>query len=340
MSANTSITPNPGLYATLFVDCNPDAATLQSYQQMAADIAGSGFAFVSLWFSGNGMHVDAAGNFRPTPAGNPAFISAGSLTSGYAYVPQVLSALTGSGSSVKTVRMTFGGWGCNGTFDNIVNLFNQYGSGPSNPLYTNLMVLQEIGVAGIDLDLEPGGGTPVNDYPYYLGSLSQLITMAAGLGLDTTFCPYQNENFWLTLLAAVFTQNGGKQPVTQMNVQCYSGGAPNIQATWVEAMNQYLKLDMGLNNGSIASEFGITDAASFIVPGFGGANGEVAVCPSQIQDQLTAQGFAVAGTTGAYIFNYANIQSAQQNGACAPNNTTADYANALIAGINAVNGQS
>jgi hypothetical protein len=335
MSANTSITPNPGLYATLFFDCNPDEATLQSYQQMATDIAGSGFTFVSLWFSGNGMHVDAAGNFRPTPAGSPDFISAGSLTSGYAYVPEVLSALTGSGSSVQTVRMTFGGWGCNGTFDRIVDLFNQYGSGPQNPMYGNLAALQAMGVAGIDLDLEPAGGTPVRDYSYYRSTLVQLITMAAGLGLDTTFCPYGEEQFWISLLAAVFTQNGGQQPVTQMNLQCYSGGASNTQAGWVAAMNNYLP-----PNSSLESEFGITDAASFIVPGIGGANNSVPVCPLQMQDQLTAQGFAVPGMTGAYIFNYANIQSAQQNGNCAPNNTTADYANALIAGINAVNGQS
>ena len=43
---------------------------------------------------------------------------------------------------------------------------------------------------------------------------------------------------------------------------------------------------------------------------------------------------------GAYIFNYANIQTIQQNGSCAPNNKTSDFANALIAGINAVNGVS
>jgi hypothetical protein len=340
MGTTTTITPNPGLYATVFFECNPDAATLQSYEQAASDIAGSGFTFVNLWFSGNGMHVDVAGNFRPTPAGNPAFVSGGALTSGYAYVPQLLSTLTGSGSSVKALRMTFGGWLCDNTFNCIVDLFNRCGTGPQNPLYANFMVLQELGVTGIDLDLEPGGNTPYFDYPYYIGPFSQLITMVAGLGLDVTFCPYQNENFWLTLLAAVFTQNGGAQPVKQMNLQCYSGGSSNTQAQWVAAVNEYYKLKMGLNALNSEVELGISDPASFIVPGFGGANDGVPVCPPGIQQQLTAAGFAVAGVSGAYIFDYANVQTAQQNGDCAPDNTTSDYANALIAGINAVNGAS
>jgi hypothetical protein len=57
-----------------------------------------------------------------------------------------------------------------------------------------------------------------------------------------------------------------------------------------------------------------------------------------IQSALTATNFAEAGITGAYVFNYANIQTIQQNGSCPNANTTADFANALIAGINAVNG--
>ncbi len=338
MTTNPTITPNPGIYATVFYECNPDAATLQSYQQIAADIAGSGFTFVNLWFSTNGMHVDAAGNFRPTPAGNPAFVSAGALGSGYAYVPQLLSTLTGSGSSVKTLRMTFGGWGCEKTFNCMVDLFNQFGTGPQNPLYANFLVLQELGVTGIDLDLEPLGNTPFFDYPYYIGPLSQLITMVASLGMDVTFCPYQSPNFWFTLLASVFTQNGGQQPVTQMNLQCYGNGP---QSEWVAAMNDYaLKLNMGLNSGTTLSQLGVSDPAAFIVAGLGATNGGTAVCPPAMQQQLAANGFAVPGITGAYIFNYAGIQNTRQTDACAPNNTTQDYANALIAGINAVNGQS
>jgi hypothetical protein len=332
--STTTTSPNPGLYATIFTASNPDAATLQTYQAAASDIAGSGFTFVNLWFSPNGMHVDAAGNFRPTPAGNPAFISAGALTCGYSYVPQLLSTLTGSGSSVKTVRMTIGGWGCDGTFNCIVNLFNLYGTGPQNPLYANLLVLQELGVTGIDLDLEPGGNAPYFDYLYYIGPLTQLITMVDGLGMDVTFSPYQCEDFWLTLLASVFTQNGGKQPVTQMNLQCYAG---NLQATWVAAMQAYAKLSMGLNTAA-GAPFGISDPESFIVAGLGGTNMGVPVCPPVMQQQLTAEGFAVPGMTGAFIFDYGSIQKAQQDGTCAPNNTTKDYANALIAGINAVNG--
>ena len=324
------------IYASVFSACNPDSTTLQSYIAAATDLAGSGFATVNLWQ----FHVDPSGNLLVNAASpGPALISGGTLQSGFAYVPQVLAALTGSGSSVKTVRATIGGWGLDPTFNNMVQLVNEYGTGPENPLYQNFAALKALGIAGIDLDLEPAGGQGVvNDYPFYIGPLAQVITMAAAAGLDTTFCPYQNENFWLTLLAAVFTQNGGQQPVKSMNVQCYSGGAGNTQQMWITAMNQYLNLNIVLPGKTVAQVFGISDLPAFVVPGFGIMDNGKPQCPNVIQSALTAANFAQAGITGAYVFNYANIQTIQQNGSCPNANTTADFANALIAGINAVNG--
>lgn len=337
------ITPVPMIYATVFSACNPDDTTLQSYNAAASDLAGSGFATVNLWQ----FHVDASGNLLNfVAAPGPAMISSGTLQSGFAYVPQVLATLMGSGSSVKTVRATIGGWGLDTTFNNMVQLVNEYGTGPENPLYQNFVALKALGIAGIDLDLEPPGGQgTVYDYPYYIGPLAQVITMAAAAGLDTTFCPYQNENFWLTLLAAVYTMNGGQQPVKSMNLQCYAGGTGNTQQMWITAMTKYPYLGIVFYpppqsslEEALEAAFGISDPESFIVPGFGLVNDGQPQCPATIQSALTAAGFAQAGITGAYLFTYGNIQTIQQNGSCSSANTTADYANALIAGINAVNG--
>lgn len=159
MPTNTTITPNPGLYGTVFYSSDPDTSTLETYEAAVLDLADSGFMFFNLWF-GSGLHVDVAGNFRVTSIPYPPLISSGALTSGYAYVPQLLSQLTGSGSSVRTLRVTLGGAGCDPMFNNMANLFALYGSGLQNPLYANFLALQELGIAGIDLDLEPNQNTP------------------------------------------------------------------------------------------------------------------------------------------------------------------------------------
>lgn len=334
--SNTTITPAPMIYASPFGTCNPDDSTIASYIAAATDLAGSGFATVNVWQ----FHVDGSGNLLVNAAApGPALISGGSLQSGFSYVPEVIAALTADGSKVTTIRATIGGWGLDNTFNNMVALINQFGTGPANPLYQNFVALKALGISGIDLDLEPAGGQVIHDYPYYIGPLAQLITMIAGLGLSTTFCPYQNENFWLVLLAAVCAQNGGTQPVTSMNVQCYSGGAGNTQSGWIEAMKKFPALGIGMAV-TVEETFGISDPASFVVPGFGVMSSGQPLCPSAFQQALTAKGFAQKGITAAYLFNYANIQTIQQDGSCPNNNATADYANALIAGINAVNGVS
>jgi hypothetical protein len=151
-NSTTTITPVPMIYASVFSACNPDGTTLQSYIAAANDLAGSGFATVNLWQ----FHVDPSGNLLINAASpGPALISGGTLQSGFAYVPQVLAALTGSESSVKTVRATIGGWGLDPTFNNMAQLVNAYGTGPENPLYQNFAALKALGIAGIDLDLEP-----------------------------------------------------------------------------------------------------------------------------------------------------------------------------------------
>lgn len=332
-----TITPVPMIYAALFTDPNPSESTLQSYLASASDLAGSGFATVNLWQ----FHVSPAGDLLinaapPIPPAVP-MISGGSLQSAFSYVPQVLGTLTGSGSKVTTVRATIGGWGLNNTFNCMVQLINQYGTGPANPLYQNLAALKALGIASIDLDLEPSGGAGNYDYTYFLGPLAQLITMAAAVGLDTTFCPYENENFWLVLLAAAYAENGGTQPVKSMNVQCYAGGQGNRQRKWIHRMRKFHKLDITLTPRTMEDMFGISDPAAFMVPGLGMKKNGQLQCPAELKKQLTRCCFAEKGITGAYLFAYGGIQTIQQDGSCPQGATTADFANALIEGINEIN---
>ena len=338
-TTQSTITPAPMIYANLFSVCNPDSTELDQSTAAATDLAGSGFVTVNLWQ----FHIDGSGNLlvNAAPPG-PAMISAGALQSGFSYVPGVLGTLTASGSTVKTVRATIGGWQLDNTFNSIVQLMNVYGNGPANPLYQNLAALKALGVAGIDLDLEPA---PVqvnpsqiyHDYPYYIGGFAQLIGMAAAVGLDVTFCPYENQAFWFALLATAYAQNG-TQPVVSMNVQCYAD-LNNTQSGWIDAMNTFAQ--SGYASGfDVQTVFGVSDAASFVVPGFGVVVNGTGQCPPYFQQQLTASGFASQGITGAYLFTYGSIQGIQASKGCPGNNSTADYANALIAGINAVNGVS
>ena len=264
------------------------------------------------------------------------------MQSGFSYVPGVLAPLQASDSSVKAIRAVIGGYQLDNTFNNIVQLMSAYGTGINNPLYANLAALKALGFTGIDLDLEPAPveGNPnqiYHDYPYYIGGVAQLIAMATEVGLDVTCCPYENEDFWLALLATAYTQSNGGQPVKSMNVQCY-WDLSNTQTQWIDEMNSFATESSYASGGSVSSVFGISDPASFIAPGFGVNVNGVGQCPPYFEQQLTAGGFAANGISSAFLFIYSNIQAVQQAGGCNGNNTTADYANALIAGINSVNG--
>jgi hypothetical protein len=290
---------------------NPDSQQLQQLQQYASDISGSGFTTAILW----ALHVDASGDFRYN-GGSP-MISGGQLQSCLSDLPGLLSTI--KGGTVNKLLFSIGGWTCESDFVNIGNLIDQYGIGSENPLYQNFQALaSQLYIDGIDLDLEADSSPPpyAHDYSYYTDTVVQLAQMLNSLGLEVTFCPYTAQGFWLKCMAQIY-QNNQQQLVNWWNLQCYAGGSGNTQAEWVGYIQSY------------GSPLGVGDPAAFVVPGYGTPPD----CPGTIESYFSNSQLMDAGVNGGFIWNYGGIVDDQSSGTCAPNNSTQDFADAIINGI-------
>lgn len=313
---------NTVIYVGNFSSPYPSSQQQQQYAASAADLSGSGFTTMILW----NLHIDAYGNFRYTNSQYP-LIADGKLQQGYEYLPELLASILGSGT-INKVMFSLGGWQSEGDYVHCAQLINQYGTGPDNPIVRNFVALQEIGVSGIDFDLEAGAGLFTSHaYPYYLPVVVQLTNMLANLHLTVTYCPYTSPQFWVDCLSTVYAQQqiDNVQPVSWMNLQCYSGGVANTHQDWVG----YLE-----NNASLGP-LGISNPAAFIVPGFGVPG----ICPQGaggLQAKFSDPSLMAPGIAGGFVFTYGGIQTNQQNGTCAPTNATADYASAIVQGIQAL----
>lgn len=312
---------NPIIYVGNFDQPYPSQVQQGQYADAVADLQGSGFTTAILW----NLHVDPLGNLRYTNAQTP-LISDGKLQKGYGYLPELLASLT-EGGSVDRVLFSMGGWGTQTDYVNCGQLLAQYGTGMNNPLVRNLVALQAMGVSGIDMDLETGGGRFATlGYAYYLPTVVQLTNLLYfDLHLQVTYCPYTAQQFWLDCLACCNAPYG-RQPVSWLNLQCYSGGAGNTQSQWATAIREY-----GQSSASLG-DIGVDNPAAFVMPGYGVPG----ICPTELQSNFSDPKQMSAGTAGGFIFTYGGIQQNQQDGTCAPNNTTADYASAIIDGIAAL----
>lgn len=317
---------NPVIYVNVFDQPFPSKEQQDQFAVWAADLSGSGFQTVILY----NIHIDAYGNIH----GNAPLVVDGQLQAGYAYLPQLIATLQ-NGGSVQRVLMCIGGWGSEGDYVHAGQIMTQYGAGPESPLVRNLVALQAIGVDGIDFDLEADAEASPLSYPYayYVPIVVQLVTILHNLHMTITFCPYTAAPFWLACLASCYAQFevNPVQPVAWMNLQCYSGGSGNTQTQWVDYLIEYQKDFDGPDNYALGS-LGIADPAGFIVPGYGVPG----ICPPGLQANFANPSLMTSGVAGGFVFTYGGIQQNQQNGTCSPDNTTADYANAIINGIAAL----
>lgn len=313
---------NPVLYVDVFNTPYPTTQQEQQFADYVSDLTGSGFQTVIL----ASLHIDPYGNLHfgnPNLPGGPLIVD-GQLQPGFAFLPELIQSLTATGSSIENVFFCLGGWGTEADYIRAGQLMTQY-PGAGNPLARNFVALQAIGADGIDFDLEAGGGPAAYAYPLgvFQQTVVQLTTMLRTLHLDVTYCPYGDQQFWMNCLTIGnmlgFTLGN---PVSWLNLQCYSGGTGNTQKQWT-----------GYVKG--AANSGITSPSAFVVPGFGPST-----CPKDLQATLSNLSFMTKGAAGAFVYTYSGILQNQQNGTCGPNNTTADYANAIINGITALNGTS
>src|SRR5689334_9660029 len=289
---------------------NPTPQQLQQLQGYASDLSSSDFTTGILW----AMHVNASGDFIYN--GGAPMISGGQLQSGLSDLPGLLSTI--KGGTVNKLLFSIGGWTCESDFVHIGSLINQYGIGSANPLYQNFQALiSQLYIDGIDLDLEADSSPPPYGHPYsyYTDTVVQLTQMLNGLGLEVTFCPYTASNFWLKCMAEIYQQNQ-QQLVNWWNLQCYAGGGGNTQTQWVGYIQNY------------GSPLGISDPAAFVVPGYSTPD-----CPSTIESNFSNSQIMCAGIQGGFIWNYGGIVEDISSQTCAPNNSSQDYADAIINGI-------
>lgn len=155
-------------------------------------------------------------------------------------------------------------------------------------------------IDGLDWDLE-------QDYSQYGDLLVDLTKWANGLGMIVTAAPYEEPTFWTNVLKK--TNTGGSAGFAWWNLQLYGGASyPN----WVPSLK-------GL----------VPNPQAFLVPGF---NVDDGTSPGNVQSGLSQLQSAAPGLDGGFIWRYESIAHAGF--------TTAQYANAIAAGLGGLAGAS
>jgi hypothetical protein len=265
----------------------------------------SGFNTVILWT----IHVDAQGNLTyndPTDnvvtngVFNPAFKSLGA------------EVLLLKAAGVQKVLIGIGsGGGTNADFTNIVNLMN---AGQGKALQASFSALQAgLNTDGFDFDIEnfnfdDNQVGPVGDFAGLLSTINGKSTI--------TFCPYNNEGWWVEVLQYIYQKNNNSQLVSWFNLQCYAGGGTNQPQNWVATL-------------AAATNTGVTSPAAFIVPGYWCTNDYgPGNSPAQIQDIFAGLTKTDPGINGGFIWNSFDIFKG-----IATEGTPTNYAQAVIAGL-------
>ncbi len=280
-------------------------------QEQLDELQDSGFTTVILWT----LHVQSNGDFSYND--NP-IVSSGTFNPDYDYMADLITELK-SGGTVEKVLFCIGSSDVSDYADLKNLLATESGT---ETVESNFQALIDgLPIDGFDFDLEE---FPLEDYT---GTIVQLTLMLhQDFDMAVTYCPYTDEDFWLTCLNQVSTQNNGQQIVSWLNLQCYSGGAGNDPGYWAEQIESYP-----------SSELGIDDPAAFVVPGYACRNGDDCSqgdCPSTIQQTFASLTQSDAGINGGFIWKSSNIFSCEDSGQCGGGSMTPEaYAQAIIDGL-------
>jgi hypothetical protein len=280
------VAANIVLYASgLFQQTQFDKVT-RTFQQQLEDLQGAQFTTMNLW----AWHVQPNGDFcfngslaarggKVTFGDQPAKLNP--------QLPKLLAQLRKT-SPVDLVLLTVGGAGDN-SWANIASDWDG--------AIANFKALRDaLSLDGVDIDYE-GGYSPTDQ-----AIITELTCRLAQEGIQTTYCPYENESWWLDCAAAAYAQLG-KQPVRWMNLQCYDGGGGNDPAAWVKEVARYP-----------ASKLGIADPAAFVVPGWWSRiparfpKQYASSCPSVIQQNVAAARSS-GGVSGAFLYCLQDVYS-------------------------------
>ena len=129
-----------------------------------------------------------------------------------------MKALKSAGSSVQRIEFGLSAWG-SPTYENIKNLIEKEGAGPSSRLYKNFKALIEA-IPEIDAFNND------DEVTYDVASAVAFHTMLFELGVKTTGVPYKNAaTYWKPFTDQMLAANPGS--VDLMYLQVYAGGKGN-----------------------------------------------------------------------------------------------------------------
>lgn len=121
-------------------------------------------------------------------------------------------------------RITFSVGSSNvGDFEDVRDLINAQGTGPSSILFKNFQALKKAipAVDAIDFD---------DENCYDQNTMTSFAVMLGGLGYHVALDPYTYMDFWTAVAVQINAQRPGT--VDLVHLQCYSGGAGNDPAQW------------------------------------------------------------------------------------------------------------
>jgi hypothetical protein len=143
-------------------------------------------------------------------------------------------------TSIQRIDIVIGGWG-NDSYNNIKNLINKNGTGTGTMLYKNFKALKE---AVPEIDAVNND----DEQCYDLETGAKFHIMMYGLGYKTTLAPYTYKSYWQNLCSKIRASK--PKAVDRIMVQCYDGGAGNVNQVGTWTFNGVTERHAGLLNYS------------------------------------------------------------------------------------------
>lgn len=144
------------------------------------------------------------------------------------YYQQDVADLKAEHSSITRIEICVGGAG-DGSYANIRTFINSKGTGSSTMLYRNFRALKRAvpEIDAVNNDIEAN---------WHVDTSAKFHIMMANIGYKTTFCPYNNKDYyWVPL----YNQIRASKPnaIDRIMVQCYDGGAWNANSSTLRTWN-------------------------------------------------------------------------------------------------------
>lgn len=179
----------------------------------------SGFTYVILF----NVHVDPDGTLK-TDGDTICYNGEYVFQKKHPHYQEDVANLKTPPTSITRVEICIGGWG-NDSYTNIKNLINSKGTGSNTMLYKNFRALKRAvpEIDAVNNDIE-------QDYDVDTGAKFHI--MMYGLGYKTTLAPYTYKSYWTQLNDKIRASR--PKAVERVMVQCYDGGAGNVNSvgTW------------------------------------------------------------------------------------------------------------